>query len=389
MKKILLVTGIVVALIIIGVLSYLVFFTNGSESGDQFSDLNFGDTTDGSAPLSPPVEEAPEEPAAPSVLTQITDTPVLGFAEVGTSSEAKVIYVAAGTGHVFQYDPVTMNTTRISNITIQDARNAVVSDDGAYVVVEAGPFVTSELAILTLPQGTSSDVSIFRLEQRAENVAIVEPNRLVFTVEENGTTVGRQFSLESLAFLGNLFTIPFGEAALSWGSAAEGSHFVYPKPSEQLRGSVYRIENGQLDRLPLSSYGLSVVGNNSNVIIDNNEERNSIFYNTFDAFIFTTDDYILPEKCTFNRELDQLVVCAQNQDFLSPADVTNWRKGQLTTHDTILLYDLNDLNETVINLDEYTSKEFDVDKLYFSQNVLFRHRVDETLWLINLLAIDN
>jgi hypothetical protein len=389
MKKILLIAGIIVALIIIGVLSYLVFFTNGAESGDQFSDLNFGDTTDGSAPMSPPVEEAPEDATAPPVLTQITDTPVLSFAEIGTSSEAKVIYVAAGTGHVFQYDPVTMNTTRISNITIQDAHNAVVSDDGAYVVVEAGPFVTSELAILTLPQGTSSDVSIFRLEQRAENVAIVEPDRLVFTVEENGTTVGRQFSLESQAFLGNLFTIPFSEAVLSWGSTAEGDHFVYPKPSDQLRGSVYRIVDGQLDRLPISSYGLSAISNQEYVFASDYESKQNILFASASREMSRTSDFSLAYKCTFNVSNTDQLLCAQNNQFVTEGAIINWLQGSLSTDDRLLFTNVNTFSLSVLDLANYSSRAFDIDKIFFHENVLIRNRVDQTLWRVDLQVFEN
>jgi hypothetical protein len=129
--RLFLIIGSIIATALIIAVSYLLFFANPvAESNDQFSDLNFGDTTDEGVVIVPADTADTLEETNDPVLIQISENPVLGFAEVSATNSSSVLYVEGGTGHVFSYDILSGAATRISNITIQNPREAVVSADG-------------------------------------------------------------------------------------------------------------------------------------------------------------------------------------------------------------------------------------------------------------------
>lgn len=343
MKKFLIV-GIILAIIAIGTLSYLLFFTD-QETGpfDTFSDLNFGDITDET--IVAPIDDDPAEdkmlPEEPEVLIQISDTPVVGFREIGPATSSRVIYVEGGTGHVYQYDIEAATEERLSNITVRNPREAVVSPDGQYVAITSGVYTPSTISIVTLGD---DEPSAFDFAVSAENIAILENNQLVYTVSESGNTIARQFDLPSLASRGNVFTIPFGEAVVSWGSNLNAIHYFYPKPSDELIGAAYAFDGSKIARLPMESYGISLMTMGDLVLGADAERQANILYNIETGVSFETGDFALPEKCSFQENNPSYLLCAVNEDFESSDDIAAWRKGRLISDDALALVDMRDLN---------------------------------------------
>lgn len=384
MKKFLIIGSIIFALLI-AVLLYLLFFSEEGGPGGIFSNLNFGDTTTDfvPAPELPPIDTTVTDEVSLPVLVQITDTPVVGFAEVGSSTAASIIYVEGGTGHVFSYDVNSGQTNRISNITIQHPRRAVVSSEGRYVVIETGRFGTDSLTIITLPLGTSTTPSTFTISEAAANTTILGTTNLVYTVSQNGSTVAKQFDLGAKASLGNLFTIPFSDAVVRWGSDPETA-ITYPKPAAELYGAVYQVSDGQLERLSLAGYGISAVVSDEFVLAGDIAEGDNFIYEPLLDSLSKSGTFFLPEKCDFNTFAGYEIACAITPDFTDAKAIAAWRKGIRTTTDRLHLIDLFFSQEEVIDFTNYTSATFDIDSLYYANNVSFRNRVDNSLWLLHV-----
>lgn len=383
--KLFLIIGSIIATAIIIAVSYLLFFADPTNTqNDQFGDFNFEDTTVDESNFAPEESEGFIETITDPILIQISENPVLGFAEIGTSSSPFVIYVESGTGHIFKYDVSSGLTDRISNTTIQNPRAAVVSEDGGYVVVAAGAFVTDELVIIELPQGTSTVSSIARIDARADNIDIINGNVLVYTTTNNGNTIGNQYDLGSNASLGTAFTVPFSNAVVQWSADVDGRHYAYPKPSDQLYGAAYAIQADRLERQPLSSYGLSAIANDRFIFASNFEENENLLLDRSSDFVADIGDFALPDKCVFHSSNAVLLACAQNSDFNRTDDITAWRQGTLITSDSFVLTNLDTFEIIVFDIAQYSNITHDIDQMHYRENLLFRSRVSQSLWMVNL-----
>ncbi|MEZ4194898.1 MAG: hypothetical protein R3B53_00660 [Candidatus Paceibacterota bacterium] len=140
-QKTLIIIGVVIVFILLFAWIYLLFFGTPQDPKQVFSDLGFGGEEETGIVIPPPIEEPlPETPAERPKLRQLTTRPVVGFVEVQatTTDPVTVYYAEAGTGHIYEVDPLSGNEKRISNTTIAEASYATFSPLGDYVAVRSG-----------------------------------------------------------------------------------------------------------------------------------------------------------------------------------------------------------------------------------------------------------
>jgi hypothetical protein len=251
-------------------------------------------------------------------------------------------------------------------------------------VVAAGEFVTDELVIVTLSQGTSSTNSIFRLNARASNIDITSDNVLLYTTTANGNTTGNRFDLGSKASLGTVFTVPFTETIVNWSDDISEGHLLHNKPEWRLKGNLYKYTDSGLDRLPVSNYGLSAIGNGQVALFsDFDNDQSGILYRRTNNISLLSEP-LLPEKCTLGSINTDIAICATSDGFMRPENYTQWRKGIIGSEDELLLLETGSLAVSVIPLKEYTNLRFDIDQLYYGENILLRNRTDNSLWYVDL-----
>ena len=397
-KTILIIGGILFILVLLGIWLYLLFFGAPESVDDVFSDFSFG----GDAPVAEPVPEdddgdlveeestveASETERNP--LRQITTEPVAGFQMVvgpgaGTSSPAtrEVIYIEAGTGHVYTYDVNTSEQERLVNETLPQTRSAHVSPDGAYVLIER-----SNVVRIHNLQSNGTSTAPETLEITGSNMNITNDNHLVYTTTENGQGIGVALNLDTQSSR-TLFTTPMRQIAVSWGSGSTDDHIVYPRPASGLPGYAYLASGSNLERLQIQGNALNLIHNDEYIAYSyisdaqNPSNRTGVLYNR------NTRDQtraIMPfnqNKCSFSHSQPSEIWCGFNQG--ENIALNDWYKGLERHNDGLWVENIESGGARYsVNIQRQSGRMVDVDNMYINPDtadVLFRNKRDGTLWI--------
>lgn len=394
MKKIILGIGVAIIVILSGIWIYLLFFNNSAANTDVFSLFNLGDTTDTTVSfegLQPPLDGEPlVDVSGLEQLRQLTTRPVVGHIEieVATSSNPLVYFAEAGTGHIYSIDLTSGTEERISNITIPNTREAVLSADGYFAVIRSGDGLSSALHIIELPTETNA-LNSYDLDVAANSFSISDDKELLYSTQVAGGTVGKAYNLSSNSTR-TLFDLPFRESVVKWGSTADATHFVYPKASARLQGFLYKITNGKVERTAVSGYGLSAISNKNFSLfsIQKDGEYQTFVTNLLTDSVSKIFIKLLPEKCAGLDEDATVTVCAYDTKDQTAGMPDTWYLGQLQTRDELWTVDLSS-NELTSLVDTFgqTGREVDVMKPSLNKNsdrLLFMNKVDRTLWAYDM-----
>ena len=376
MKKIIIIIGIVIILILLGVL----FFINDGATMLRegiFSGPDIGDTTDNTIPGDIQNEEEDEQFVLSGPLTQLTTRPVVGYNIVQTSSTTDpVIYFAeAGTGHVYSIDYYDFSEVRISNTTIQGATQVLFSDDGQFAV-----FLGDSITVLSLPTASSAETSTFTLYETAESAAIIG-DTLLYQVKENNSTGVKSYQLGSGLASERLFTIPFREAVVAWGSAINGPHFYYPKTASSLEGYLYSYVDGITNREPVSGFGLSAVAVNDSVLFTTSDDNQLLKSYSLDG---TFQEYFIrsnPHKCAPVSATNEFI-CGQPETYESNTDKDRMI-GTVATKDRIRTLGVSDASVgQILEVSEEAGISIDITHpVYAFESLLFTNKTTGNLWL--------
>lgn len=391
MKRWLLIIGIIITLLLAGIWVYLLM--GGSvEDGDKFSLFQFSDTTDTTVPENEYVPPAPEEPVVDvidqSPLRQLTTKPVVGYKEIQltASSSPLVYYVEAGTGHLYSIDLTTGVEERISNITVPAARDALISSDGQYAVLQTNSHQGGELTVVTLPTSSSSKLASLTLSEKVVDYSITGDNQLLYAVHTTNGALTKSFDLEKKT-TEILFEIPFREVLIDWGNEITGPHYFYPKPSSQLQGALYKVVNNNISRVPISGFGLTAKGN-SEFIVFSNPTSNLGFniYNISSGEVDSYEQFILSDKCVLHDLTVNFGVCARPlEQHDSRTLLEKWYRGEVTTSDELVFVTLDEgYIHTAVNIEAESGRSVDVQHLVLNKNgtsVLFTNKPDDQLWI--------
>jgi hypothetical protein len=375
MKKpwLLIIAGIVLT-IVIGIWLYL-FFGGDDAREDLYNafglngdELPFGLDTlldDSNATSTPPY------------LRQLSLRQVAGYMplEASTSSPRSVRFVEKGTGHIYSVPVDGDSEERLSNITIPNTRQAVLSADGEYAAVYADN--ASTFTVVTLPNG-STTLSSNTVEGSPISLAFTDNNTLLFAVKEGQSVVGYTYNIKT-AKTKPLFYIPFREAVILWGESEAGPHYTYPKTAEELEGYLYKIEANTLRRMPISGFGLSVKSQDDTLLytrIENGSSKSYVFKNNDETPLSVS---FIPEKCSFR---EQVFVCAIHTGS-EPLSLTSWYRGEVESNDT-LWYFIPDINyaTSIENISATTGRLIDVISPVTTEKTLyFTNNIDSGLWV--------
>lgn len=396
MKKYLLIAaGVLIVVLLIALWMYLLFFGTPKSVDEVFTGFGFGNETTGDN-ATPPIEQAPTPAENPVVnmnrkaLRQLTTRPVIGYREIQAtaSSTPYVYYAEAGTGHVYSINLTSGEEVRLSGTTVAEASRADFSDDGRYIVMQSGYGRVAKTAIGEI--STSTSVQFTDLPDSIDDFMIARNNELLYTVR-GAVTTGKAMSLSTRATR-ILFTLPFREAIVSWGSTATTTHYIHPKSSYLLQGFVYSAQGGKLTRVPLSGFGLTADGGGTIALASytENETLYSYLFNTKTGARFAGSFIMFPEKCTFSYKTPGKFWCASYVGDSSFGFPDTWYRGEVSSQDVLYEVEITADSIATTNLvDTFadTSREVDVigmttgrseDRLYFM------NKNDNTLWLYDL-----
>lgn len=390
-QKTLIIGGIIIILILLFVWVYLLFFSTPKDPSQVFTDLGIGGGEETGIVIPP--EEDPIDTTVTnglSKLRQLTTKPVAGFVEIPATNTipAYVYYTEAGTGHIYKIDPMSGNEERVSNTTIAEASYASFSPSGNYVAIRSSNDKRSEdITVGKLDLETGSLVTE-SLSGQIEDFKIVNNSELLYSSREVSGLVGHSYNLNTKVKK-DLFTVPFYEAVILWGSTGNSSHYVYPKSSYALEGFLYEVKDGTLNRLPLEGFGFSAKANSDMVLYNkiSGDKASSYIYDRQANVSRPLDAVVVPEKCYLLKSGFEFVCPFENTTipFRFPDE---WYMGKMSFKDSLWRLDADSMTgEEMVDTFAESSREIDITGLDFypdSSTFYFINKNDNTLWLYEI-----
>jgi hypothetical protein len=393
-RSLFIIIGVILVLVLILVWVYVLFFSAPSDQNEQYGDLGFGDTTD-TTYEDPVIDNSPTanvDIASEQRLRQLTTRPVAGFAEVQASSTSpvEVRYMEVGTGHIYSINLETGLEERISATTIPSAQKAEFSGDGQFVMIESGFGSGKEFIIGEINRELGS-LTNTQIAEPVTSFSGTDDNRFLYSIQTNSSVIGKIFNPAELTNQ-TIFTLPFREASIEWGSATSDPHYVYPKTTRQLESFLYRIKNGAVSRTSIDGYGMSAIGNDDYVLFSRQEGETyqTYFSNTNSGANMIAPLTQIPEKCVMSEEEYPVVVCANTQLSFTNLLPDSWYKGEVDSIDNLWEYNVVDGSANLlINVEQSSGRQLDIINIAMNDdasNVYFTNRQDRTLWLFERIV---
>ncbi len=380
MKKIILISsGIVIILLVIGVWVYL--FMNGrpDNADEVFTQLGISggketNTTFESVASDGDGEEVYEIDNTPMRLKQLTTKPVAGAGFV----ENGVRYVEQGTGHIYEINFEDSTETLISGTTITQTIEAWFSNNGEYVALTSLTDHGSETIVGKVMNG---ELTGNTLPPHAKNISLHEDNKVFYTTETTVGSAGYMFDIETEQS-SVVFESPLQDIVVLWGSPI----YVYTTPSAKSEGFVYRVENGgSHNYVTEGKNGLVALRNASHLIVSasDNSGMGTFILNEGEKTYLTTP--VIPEKCVSDSVLQPNIICAVPNVIDLESFPDDWYKGVVSYTDSIVSIDIETGNTTsLIDLLNESGREVDVYKIgknSGSTKIYMVNKNDNTLWL--------
>ncbi len=379
----------VIILALFGAWVYSLLYGSPETREDLFARFDFfgGEETD----ITPIITETPTPEPEPELippsaekLRQLTTRPVIGFREIAAASTSPqiVLYVEAGTGHIYQLNLTTGEDTRVSNVTIPTASRAEISPSGEYVAIRSGYTTDSELALITL--GTEVQSTI--LPTKASSFYFSHNNELlVAEVKPEGTTITSIHPVTQAAK--PLYTIPFQNSTIVWSEHDTVPHYVYPKATNLLQGYLYQLKLGTIYRVPLAGDGLTAEANATYIVSGTraNEFYQSSIFNITNNSTTPAPIIFLPEKCVFRDANSSLLFCGYDLTASYTHEFpNNWYKGDISFSDRIWKVDLEKLTASqLVAPVTVAGREIDITRMSIDGaggSLYFINKHDNYLW---------
>lgn len=390
----LIIISIIIVVLLIAVWVYLMFFGTPKDAGQIFADLGLTGEEDPSLIiLSEPI--IPDEPVVNMDrprLRQLTTKPVVGFVEVQatTTDPITIRYAEAGTGNIYTIDLSSGTEERLTNTTIKDVSIAHFSPDGQTVALwTSGERRSGGVTIGQIPASPGS-LTTSELEKDIYDVTVFSSSSVGFTTK---TATGLQATAYSLTTETEnpLFTVPFYEATIAWGSSSSATHVVYPKPSYALEGYLYTFTGDTMNRLPASGFGLTAINTPGYIIytkINSSYTPETWIYNKNKRTMTTAPLTLLPDKCSSHPNNPDILWCANENRKLPFEFPDSWYQGNLAFKDSLWQINLWDASADLF-VDTFSESGRELDIVNVSGGVsgtaiYFINKNDNTLWMYEI-----
>jgi hypothetical protein len=413
MKKILLLIAAITLFLILGIVTWAIFFPNPSipivgnlserlpfGSGDSYKPDDFNQFPPSGSPGSedplPGIDVGPNTPGA--ALFRLTAEPVSGFVILSRGDNTIVRYTDRATGHIYDVNPTTMQLVKVTNTTIPRIYEAHFSLDGNNVLYRTLQGTTDQIenSALTLvaPTATSTAGEVFHtftttlIRGDIDEVSAGSRDTLYMVVRDNNSIVSVGFDGSSQR---NIFTAPFTE----WRLNPSGTNLItWTKASAQATGFAYNLNpsSGSLTKLLGPLTGLSVAadpqgGGLAYSYIEGNEtvlyaQENSNAYN------LQISPGTIAEKCAWGTVSRWVLYCGIPTTVVGKGEPDNWYKGMTQFSDNIWVTDTRvDFQELLADPKRKLGVDLDVYNPRVSPTedyLIFTNKRDLSLWALKL-----
>lgn len=385
MKQIVIVTGILILFLLIIAWMYLLLFGAPQGTAGIFADLGLrGGPTEITANIDTTAQLAPPSGA----LTQLTTRSVAGFVHIpaSTSTPARLRYAERGTGHIYEINLDGSTENRVSGTTVGQTVGAMFDHTGtaAVLVAEEGDTVTAML------YGFGSNTTrTVPLPANSRNFHFASPNILRYSVIEGGDSVAyEQNWLQDT--ISELWRVPLTDIRIIW---TDNDAFVVNRTAPYLKGGVYRVQNGGLQRVVPAGYALSAVidpGGRFVLTSAFSSDARAVMSGILDrdtAQTFPSALPAIPEKCVF---VTGKFWCASSFQLMTGGreSLNAWYKGEFISSDTFWKQgDSEGTAEYVVWLSDLAGFDIDVIDLSASddgETLFFRNKTNDTLWMYKI-----
>jgi len=383
MKKILIILGIILFIVIGGVWAYLFIYGVPKDAGEVFA--RFQTSSDkpvfvGDEPVTI-VDVAPETTeGTPQRLRQITTRPVAG----ATILDGIIRYVERGTGHVYDINLLNGEEEMVSGTTIAKTVSATFSPHGDYVAITKINAGESEVIAGTLLRADGGgSIDGITLPRGAREVAFTDASSTVSYYLPNvygGTafayTILTKKSIE-------LFSTPLQDAQVLWGK----NNYVYTTPSAIQNGSVYRMSGNTLEYLTSAKRGLTAFAYEGGVTISESTE-NGIQSTDLNTSMPIPVVSIIPEKCAASRAMKGILYCGSPRSFDATKQYPDdWYKGITAFSDVLFIVNApSSTVQVVSNLEEESGRPIDIIEMGINREgtlLYFINKNDNALWVFD------
>lgn len=391
-QKTYIIIGLIIVLLLLAVWLFMLF--SPKTPAELWNDFNLNGEEDPTITIPPPpvVEEEPVVNMERPRLRQLTTRPVIGFKEVqpATTSLPVMYYAEAGTGHIYTIDIASGKEERISNTTIPEANYASFSPSGSYVAVRAKNDRRANSFAWSALSTTSSGLNLQTVDVQADTFSTISNTNIVYTTRGSGGLTAKALNFSS-GVTTDLFTIPFFEATMIWGSSTNSTHFVFPKASYTLEGYLYGISKKTMSRLPVDGFGLTAFTAPNHIIYTKMTEfvPKSYIYNTLTNTHASSPFVLLPEKCVASATLPDTLWCGFDLAETLPITFPDaWYQGTMSFTDTIWEVNLaTQAADPLVDTFKESSREIDIISMAIGgseQALYFINKNDNTLWMYEL-----
>lgn len=384
MKKVIIVTLVLVLLLVGSIWGYLMVFGTPSSASDVFADLGIGNSDNRQFEGTENIDSNPtssDEVVAPNSkkLKLLSLRTTAGSVVLGSTTTDHVVrMVERGTGHIYDINPKTNQETRVSGTTYAGITNAYLSPDGSYAVLLANKSIGRSVHLVSFSSSTEakllpSDASEFGFSDDSKSLYYVRSDK-------NGS-VGYAYSLGKGQDTA-LFSVPFLAISVAWGDEV----IIYNRPGEGYPGYAYTITPaGGLASLTTGGVGLTVFRAGETTFVNRHSQDGYQAYivknNEADMPIGMT---VMPEKCAAGTLSTNIIWCGDSIASAKTDAPISWYKGEKALVDRLYKIDLKQGSiSPASSLDEEAGRSLDVVGMTASHDgsaLVFTDKNTNTLW---------
>ncbi len=375
-KSTLIITVVIIMTVVLSVWGYFLLYGTPKTVTDVFTNFGFG--VNENLIYEPTIDSPNTSNSGESLeaLRQLTINPVAGAVVIGNNAR----YVEKGTGHIFEINVSTKAEQLISGTVIPLTRTAVFSADGSGVAITTGERA-EEVVVGQLTGGGAGLVPV-ALPEGSYAVGFSASSSVVnYLLPEGEGASAFSYGLASRSS-NRLFSIPFREARVLWGSPT----YLYTTPSAAAKGYLYRLNNKDLQFVTTGDYALMPIPVADSLILTR-RSNNTLVSSIITAGATPLATSLLTEKCVAHPIELNLVFCASPEAPITGNQPDNWYMGKQSFSDNLYVIDIQTGSiNTLSNLLVTSGREIDVHSIGISADghyLYFTNKNDGTLWVFD------
>jgi len=332
------------------------------------------------------------------VFRQLWTEPVAGATFATDENEQTVVrFVERATGHVYEAYPTTTKITRLTNTTLPRIQEVLWTSHDTllmrYLREDDDTIETFAAKVVVPEQATTTVDTIGMLEGQflpTDILHVTSANNTLFYLLKQGAGVRGVVSATDGSGAREVFSSTIRDWLPQWINNSTVA--LTTKASGDIPGHLFFLDttSGAFESVLSNIMGLTTNASANAVLYAELKGNIPLLFsrNTTSGRIVALPVSTLPEKCTKGAVGSGVIYCATPKGFGGQALPDAWYQGVIHFNDEVWEIDTQTLSkERVLNPGQLGTGTFDLVDLLVDEageNLLFRNKIDNTLWLYQL-----